>query len=274
MLSQSLREWTFAAKIPFGVLCVCSDQTVGRKSSEDEIIQSVEDIPFPVTSKADEINIFLKGTENKVIFSTYQSSPIIAEAQKNDKTSMFDLVVADEAHRCTGQTGSAFTMVLDQSLIKAKKRLFRTATPKTYSTNLKKKASEMGVEITGMDDESVFGKVFHTLSFGEAINRRPPLLTDYQVVLVGVDNPMIAQWIQKSRLIQTEGNDITDAKSLASQIGLIKAVKDYELKRVISFHSRVKRAESFATEIQSSIDLIKEEYRPEGKIWTDFVSGS
>ena len=32
------------------------------------------------------------------------------------------------------------------------------------------------------------------------------LLTDYQVVLVGVDNPMIAQWIQKGKLIQTDTN--------------------------------------------------------------------
>ena len=41
-----------------------------------------------------------------------------------------------------------------------------------------------------MDDERSFGPVVHKLTFGEAINYSPePLLTDYQVVVVGVDDP-------------------------------------------------------------------------------------
>lgn len=272
LLSQTLREWTFASNTPFDVLCVCSDQTVGKQSSADEIIHSVKEVSFPVTSDVDQIRTFLKGVGNKVIFSTYQSSPIIAEAQVDTNVPDFDLVIADEAHRCTGTTGNAFTTVLDQSLIRANKRLFTTATPKTYSTNLKKKSSEMGVEITGMDDETVFGKVLYALTFGEAIQRG--LLTDYQVILVGVDNPMIADWIQRRQIIQTDDENTVDAKSLASQIGLIKAIKDYDLKRMITFHSRVKRAETFASELKNSIDLIEEEHRPEGIIWTDYVSGA
>jgi predicted helicase len=45
LLSQLLREWTFAAATPFEVLCVCSDQTVGSKGS-DEAIHSVADLAF------------------------------------------------------------------------------------------------------------------------------------------------------------------------------------------------------------------------------------
>jgi predicted helicase len=37
-----------------------------------------------------------------------------------------------------------------------------------------------------MDDESTFGPVLHRLTFGDAIER--DLLSDYQVVVVGVDN--------------------------------------------------------------------------------------
>jgi predicted helicase len=40
-----------------------------------------------------------------------------------------------------------------------------------------------------MDDEEVFGPVLHTLSFHEAINRK--LLTDYRVIVIGVDDPMV-----------------------------------------------------------------------------------
>jgi len=184
---------------------------------------------------------------------------------------MFDLVIADEAHRCTGETGKAFTTVLDQSQIKAQKRLFATATPRTYSTNLKKSASERGVDVTDMDDETAFGKVFHALTFGQAIEAE--LLTDYQVVIIGVDQPMIAKWIENRELIQRDSGKTIDAKSLASQIGLMKAIKDYDLKRMISFHSRVKGAEIFASEVNDSIDFLSTEYRPDGIMWTGFVSG-
>ena len=271
LLSQTLREWTFASKESFDVLCVCSDETVGIKSSYDPIIQSVHDLPFPVTSDVEEIRHFLKGKGSKVILSTYHSSPLIAESQSDSKTTMIDLVIADEAHRCTGEAGSAFTAVLDDSLIKAKRRLFATATPKTYTANLKKSAEERGVEIAGMDDEDVFGKVFYSLPFGKAI--KSELLTDYQVVIVGVDKPMIAEWIEKRELLKTSSGEITDAESLAAQIGLIKAIKDYDLKRIISFHSRVKGAESFSIETQNTIKIISEKHVPKGNIWTDFVSG-
>ena len=38
LLSQLLREWTFAAAIPIEVLCVCSDQTVGSKGMPVSLI--------------------------------------------------------------------------------------------------------------------------------------------------------------------------------------------------------------------------------------------
>ena len=272
LLSQTLREWTFASNEPFNVLCVCSDETVGKKSGYDPIIQSVHDLSFPVTSDVEVIGNFLQAKGSKVIFSTYHSAPLIAESQNDSKTTMFDLVIADEAHRCTGEAGSLFTTVLDDSLIRSKKRLFTTATPKTYTANLKKSAEERGVEITGMDEEKVFGKVFYSLPFGEAIKRE--LLTDYQVVIVGVDKPMIAEWIENRELLKTTSGETTDAESLAAQIGLIKAIKDYDLKRIISFHSRVKRAESFASETQNSILNINKKHIPKGKIWADFVSGT
>ena len=65
LLSQILREWTFAAADPFEVLCVCSDQSVGARGS-DEAIHSPADLAFPVTSDAGEIRRFLSGTGPRV----------------------------------------------------------------------------------------------------------------------------------------------------------------------------------------------------------------
>ena len=51
----------------------------------------------------------------------------------------------------------------------------------------------MDFDIASMDDHSVFGKVLYQLKFSEAIKR--DLLSDYQVVVIGVDDEMIKQKI-------------------------------------------------------------------------------
>ena len=271
LLSQLLREWTFAAATPFEVLCVCSDQTVGTRGN-DEAIHSVADLAFPVTSDADEVKRFLSGVGNRVVFSTYQSSSVIAAAQADPAIPAFDLVVADEAHRCAGKVGSEFTTILDNAQIRSAKRLFATATPRTYSSNVKKAAEDRGVEVVGMDNATLFGEVLYALPFGKAIEKK--LLTDYRVVIIGVDDPTIAQWIANRGLVTTATGIETDSESLAAQIGLLKAIKDYDLKRIISFHSRVNRAEAFTAEIQNIMEWISDEHRPSGTLRTDFVSGS
>ena len=271
LLSQLLREWTFAAASPFEVLCVCSDQTVGTKGN-DEAIHSVADLAFPVTSDADEVKRFLSGAGNRVVFSTYQSSSVIAAAQADPAIPAFDLVVADEAHRCAGKVGSEFTTILDNAQIRSIKRLFATATPRIYSSNVQKAAEDRGVEVIGMDNAALFGEVLYTLPFGKAIESK--LLTDYRVVIIGVDDPTIAQWITNRELVTTGTGIETDSESLAAQIGLLKAIKDYDLKRIISFHSRVNRAEAFTTDIRQIMAWISDEHRPSGTLRTDFVSGN
>jgi len=271
LLSQLLHEWTFAAATPFEVLCVCSDQTVGAKG-HDEAIHSVADLAFPVTSDADEVKRFLSGAGNRVMFSTYQSSPVIVAAQADPAIPAFDLAVADEAHRCAGKAGSDFTAILDNAQIRSAKRLFATATPRTYSSTVHKAAEDRGVEVVGMDNAALFGEVLYALPFGKAIEAK--LLTDYRVVIIGVDDPTIAQWIANRELVSTGTGIETDSESLAAQIGLLKAIKDYDLKRIISFHSRVKRAEDFTTDMQNTIQWISDEHRPSGTLHTDFVSGN
>ena len=101
LLSQTLHEWIFASRDEFEALCVCSDESVGKKES-DEIVTSIADLAFPVTSDHLEIAKFLKSEKPKVIFSTYQSSQLIVDAQLENEVPSIDLVVADEAHRCAG----------------------------------------------------------------------------------------------------------------------------------------------------------------------------
>jgi superfamily II DNA or RNA helicase len=277
LLSQILNDWTSAARLPFDVLCVCSDQTAGRREDrEDEVISSVSDLAFPVTDSAPEIATkeitqFLRGDGHRVIFSTYHSSPLIAEAQGDRGVPCFDLIVADEAHRCAGKVDSAFATVLDGTKLRSTRRLFATATPRTYKSSLKKKAEEVGVEVVDMDDEAIFGKRLHVLTFGESIRRN--LLTDYRVVIVGVDDETIAEWIHSRRIVATDTGIDTDAQSLAAEISLIKAIKDWNLQRIITFHNRVKRAKRFSRELLEVSAWLGDNHRPTKALWCEHVSG-
>ena len=270
LLSQTLQEWTWAANADFEVLCVCSDKSV-VKDSEDT---KPSDAPFYVTSNIVEIERFMLKSGSKVVFCTYQSSELVAQAQSNASVQPFDLVIADEAHRCVGKVSSDFASVLDDEKIKSTKKLFATATPRLIGQSTKTKAKERDLEIVDMNDTSKFGKVLHKLTFGEAIHYKPePLLNDYRVVIVGVDEPMVRKWIKNYEIVDIGDGNPTDARTLAAKIALIKSIKDFNLSRIISFHSRVSAAKDFSDTFLDTVNFVNVNERPRGLILSDHVSG-
>ena len=203
LLSQTLREWTTTSQQQFNWICVCSDKSVAKQDkTADNLIERVSGLGVPVTSDPKDIQDFLEHEDGGVVFSTYQSSELVANSQENPSTPGFDITFADEAHRCTGKVSSAFACVLDGERIRSDKRLFMTATPRVLSRRIKKKADEENIDLACMDDRSQFGEVLHLLNFSEAINRE--LLSDYQVVIVGVDDPAVEAKIINRSIVQTE----------------------------------------------------------------------
>jgi superfamily II DNA or RNA helicase len=277
LLSQTVREWSSASAGQVNVLCVCSDKSVGNRVSSDELVQSIQELPFPVHSDKKTITRFLKNQDEKVVFSTYQSTPVLVEILKNKTIPAFDLAVADEAHRCAaiGVHDSVFINILDRQKIRAKKRLFVTATPRTFSSNISRAAEKRGIDVIGMDDENIFGRPFYKLSFSKAINSTPPLLTDYKVVVIGVDDKRVNEWIKRRELVKINDAGIeTDAQTLASQIGLIKAVQEHKLKRVITYHNRVSRAKDYSEAIGTICKVVPRSKKFDRKIESAFVSGA
>ncbi|ABM69340.1 DEAD/DEAH box helicase [Prochlorococcus marinus] len=273
LLSQTLKEWNANASEPFKWICVCSDKSVAKKNkTNDEWITNTSEIGVPVTSEIKEINNFLKERGSKVIFSTYQSSHLIEKVHLDEKAHKFDLIFADEAHRCTGIVSDAYGCVLDEVRIRGDKRLFLTATPRVLSNQIKSKANINDIEIASMDDTNIFGEILYQLKFSEAIKKE--ILSDYQVVVIGVDNEMIKEKIINRDFVSTDGEDLLDAETLASKIALTKAIKDFGLKRVITFHSRVESSERFAQDLEKIIQLIPKKDLPAGVIQSDYVSGA
>ena len=88
-----------------------------------------------------------------------------------------------------------------------------TATPRVLSKQIKKKADEENINLACMDDQSLFGEVFHQLNFSAAIDKE--LLSNYQVVIVGVDDPSVEARIINRSIVETSNEVQIDTETLA-----------------------------------------------------------
>lgn len=195
LLSQTFREYAQEKSEPFYASIVCSDDKTGQSKNEYNDDIKFSELPLkPSTRLEDILSTYEKAQkENKrfIIFSTYQSALRIKEAQEAGLNEI-DLIICDEAHRTVGAMYSsnerddknAFTLCHSDENIKAKKRLYMTATPKVYSESSKAKAKEKDNVIYSMDDEEIFGEEIYTLNFSKAIAL--DLLTDYKVIILAV----------------------------------------------------------------------------------------
>ncbi|MEQ2009504.1 MAG: DEAD/DEAH box helicase family protein [Limisphaerales bacterium] len=269
LVSQLVDDWTRDTVRPFHFLPVCSDETIG---GEDHLVAEVSQLGFPATTDPATVATFLSEPGARVVFATYHSTPIVAQAFRRHRLPPLDLVIADEAHRCAGAGIGPFATVLDDRQIPARKRLFMTATPRIATEATKSRADSLGLELVSMDDPAVFGPVFHELKFSEAI--RLNLLTDYRVEIVGVDDPLCRQYAEEGQFVTVDGETVTDARTLASHIALAKAIRKHDLRRIITFHGRVSRAREFADRFPQFLRWLPAADRPAGQLWTEMISGA
>ncbi|MBC7274969.1 MAG: DEAD/DEAH box helicase [Nocardioides sp.] len=257
LLSQTLREWMANAEVGIRPLAVCSDVRVGRKTSTDDADMSTIDLTEPATTDADtliaRLNVGKHATERMtVVFSTYQSIDVIAEAQKKG-LGEFDLVICDEAHRTTGVTlaggdDSAFVKIHDNQAIAATKRLYMTATPRVFGEDVRRKAKESEAILADMNDETLFGPELHRLGFGDAVEA--DLLTDYKVLVLAVDEQYVAENFQQAMAESGEIKLDDAAKLIGCWNGLSKHFRQDEAGNIDS--TPMKTAVAFAKDIKTS----------------------
>jgi predicted helicase len=237
-------------------------------------VGQTEELGVLVTTAPEDIRDFLVGDGRRVVFSTYQSSPRLTEAQAAGAPG-FDLTIADEAHHCTSTTGkkeSYFRTVLDGERLRSDKRLFMTATPRIVTKRIKDMAGELDFDVASMDVEAKFGTDFHVLTFGEAI--AGDLLSDYRVVIIGVSEADTKNLIDNRQLVELEKTGFrTDAKTLAVMGGLVKTINEYQLTHIITYHNRIKKAEEFSNGLSSLLDVLPAGQRLAQQHWLRQISG-
>ena len=247
LLQQTLGEWskhhTFTPG--FRYLCVCSDQTVGLANDELEVRPS--DVEFRIDTEPEEVTRFLAHPTDdvKVIFSTYQSSPVVGAGATGYT---FDLGIFDEAHETTGREGGAFSYALSDDRLRIKKRLFFTATPRHYDIRHRDKEGEFRVQ--SMDDPQVYGTRAHTLSFASAAKQG--IICPYKVVISLIDKDMVSDFARKHGIMLIEA-DLMRARWVAHLLAFHQAVENTGATKALTFHSRVKAAEEFASDTPHGI---------------------
>lgn len=209
LLGQALREWSADAKEPINAICICSDAEVSKQKKKQDDIDALSVVDLALPASTDPKNILeqfigaKKKTGMTVVFSTYQSIEVIGKAQKvllKNGFNEFDLIICDEAHRTTGVTLAGesekdFVKVHNANFIKAKKRLYMTATPRLYSDDAKSKAAQADAVLASMDDEALYGGEIYRIGFGEAVEKG--LLTDYKVLILTLSDTDVPAAVQK-----------------------------------------------------------------------------
>jgi superfamily II DNA or RNA helicase len=244
LLSQTLPDWCKQSRWGdrFRYLCVCSDGSVDQSAKNDDYALNQSDLEFTVTTEAKQVEAFL--AENRtgvnVIFSTYQSAEVVAAGLKG---APIDFAVFDEAHKTTGPKEGLFAFGLSDKNILIKKRLFLTATPRHY--DLRKRDKDGDFITVSMSDEKIYGKVSYRLSFSAAVAAE--IIVPYKVIISVSLNKDLDDEVLRTGSTLVRRNEI-QAKWVANQIALKRAIKKTSASKIITFHSRVNLAEEFASD--------------------------
>ena len=265
LMGQTMREWSTQRRTDQRYIGVCSDSSAGKSGPEDA---NLTELSIPVTTNPQAIRKALgEDSPDKmtVVFSTYQSLQVIADAQA-DGAAPFDLMICDEAHRTTGvhKKGkvavSAWLLPHDQTILHADRRLYMTATSRLYSANVREKAKERQVAIYSMDDESTYGPVFYTMSFKKAVD--DGYLSDYEVAIVAVSDTLFANLV--GDFIKEHEQTGVNVEDVVKLLGCWDALADTTTRgtngRVtgqINTPHAASRAIAFSNTIKSSMNLEK-----------------
>jgi superfamily II DNA or RNA helicase len=235
LLAQTLAEWRRAADPgwPWEAIVVCSDKSTAPGAAERaaELGGDVDRVFWAkaaasVTTDPGRASSLIRNARAArrrfVVFSTYHSAPVVASAARLAGGVVFDLMICDEAHHLAMRPAESFRTVLDDRRVRARKRLFMTAT----------RVITEGDDVLSMDDEGTFGPVAHKVTFAQGIAMRR--LVDYQVLVIADER------VQNGRSRRDRAGD------LAVPGAVLAAAAGHQLRTMLSFHTYIKDAAAFA----------------------------
>ena len=270
LVSQARREWLRQTTRRLECIVVCSDPYAGGRNENEDM--RVSELECPVTTDpaaiAAAIAAALDGNRSTcVVFCTYQSLRKVTDAQSLHGAATFNLAIADEAHRTTGaligrQAGKSrevnFQEFHEETRLRAKKRLYMTATPRIYTDRSKGKLEARGIEVVDMSDFDVYGPELHRLPFAKAVEHN--MLSDYRVIVLGVGRASVTAALQRrlealdkedSRKSAPDTNDMTRVLGVSLALNGVTEGTALEqpgkLPRTMAFANSIRRSKWYAS---------------------------
>jgi len=267
LIRQTLEIWikeSVAKKKKVNWIVICSDKSVGD-IEKDDIVVLTQDLGIQPYTDLEKIRLWLKKpkTGHSIVFTTYQSGKVIANAAKKEKIT-FDLGIMDEAHKTVGKQERLFSHLLYEKNIKIEKRIFMTATERRYQGKSEK--------VLTMENPNIYGETFELLTVKEALRAKPPILCDYKIVTFSTSRSDIKKLIKKNIFVKPDKgkwDKEVEAEMLSALVGLNKAVKNKPIKKIVSFHSSISRSKAF----KKNQDIFTKAFKGYKKLKTFHVSG-
>ncbi|MFE7111411.1 Helicase associated domain protein [Streptomyces sp. NPDC057575] len=262
LLTQTAAAWREGGRAG-AVVGVCS-------------LRADESDGVPCTTDPSELVSWARGLDRVAVFATYAAVGLgILQRAHAAGLGAFDLMVVDEAHRTSGDAGKPWAAVHDQTKMPATRRLYMTATARIWEAPEHARDGEARRPrlIASMDPGSrVFGPVAYKLTLSQAVSRG--LVAPYQVVCVDISDPELHQLRQEAGL----GSDAARGARLAAlQTGLVTAAAEENLRKVLTFHSRVGEAEAMAAGVVDAARKLWEDnprrFSEPGRVWANWLCG-
>ncbi|MET7520690.1 Helicase associated domain protein, partial [Streptomyces sp. NPDC005480] len=233
-------------------------------------LRAEESQGVPCTTDVSELVAWTRDLEAVTVFATYASvGQGVLQRAHAAGIGAWDLVVVDEAHRTSGDGLKPWAAVHDQQKIPAARRLYMTATPRVWEAAEGRTAPRLIASMS--EDSSVFGPVAYKLTLSEAIGRG--LIAPYQVVCVDIRDPEYGQRAQ----LGSGSERVRGARLAALQVGVLTAAARENVRKLLTFHSRVAEAEAMATGIVDAATRLWEgdprTYPDPERVWASWLHG-
>jgi predicted helicase len=252
LLTQLIEE--YEQELPPGLLgsivAVCSELRVDADAISRTDLQARD---VEVTTSASRLAEILAAPGRFTVFATYASQLTIRSAHRHCGLKRWDFALIDEAHRSAGAVDREWSTILHDRNIPCAERLFMTATPRIISRE----------GTVSMDDAKVFGRICfeftaeHARQAGVQATPRVlvPVLTDKDVYALTAGAP------EDAAHLSIHDSLAMDPGKLAVQIAVLKAAREFNLTRLISFHSRIPDARAWSRTLQHANALLPEDER-------------
>ncbi|MGW2892593.1 Helicase associated domain protein [Streptomyces griseoruber] len=208
------------------------------------------------------------------VICTYDSLDKIEQTHSTKYTvPPFDLAIMDEAHRIAGRADKKWAIVNDAKRILADRRLYMTATPRTFAApelaesadltrprRRRPASEEVDAFVNSMDNEAVYGKKIFEYPLAQAV--ADGRAADYRIVVPTLTDTDLRRRLNLPTPVtpppgdsESDGPD-SALRTTALHLSVLRAMTEHGLQKVLVYFNLVSDARRFARELPHTLRLL------------------